>query len=55
VAFVNANPGTKVYIKILDKMVGLGFVTADKQREYTIQLENNTYSNVDAVLCFFDK
>jgi len=32
-AFLNANPGTKMYIKILEKMVALGFVTKEEQRE----------------------
>jgi len=32
-AFLNADPGTKMYIKILDKMVELEFITKEEQQE----------------------
>jgi len=31
VAFLNANPGTKMYIQILDEMLALGFITMEEQ------------------------
>jgi len=54
-AFLNASPGTKMYIKVPEEIVALGFLTKEEQKEYTIQLENNMYGNVDAALHFFDK
>ena len=54
-AFLNANPGTKMYLKIPDEMVELGFVTREEQRQWAILLANNMYGNVDAALRFFEK
>jgi len=53
--FLNAEPGTKMYIKIPNKMVELEFVTQEEQHEYAILLENNMYGNMDAALHFFEK
>jgi len=39
VAFLNANPGGKMYIKILDEMVELGYVMHEEQQLYTILLD----------------
>jgi len=54
-AFLNANPGSKMYIKIPEEITALGFVIKEEQKEYAIQLENNMYGNMDATLHFFDK
>jgi len=55
VAFLNANLGGKMYIKILDEMVELGYVTCEEQQLYAILLDQNMYRNVDAALQFFEK
>ena len=54
-AFLNAKPGSKMYIKIPDEMVELGFVTREEQEEFAILLDQNMYGNVDAALRFFEK
>jgi len=54
-AFLNANPGSKMYIKIPEERMTLGFVIKEEQKEYAIQLENKMYGNVDATLHVFDK
>jgi len=50
VAFLNANPGTKMYLKIPDEMVELEFLTHEEQQQYEILLENNIYRNIDVAL-----
>jgi len=52
-AFLNANPGSKMYNWIPDEMVELGFATQEEQELFAILLDQNMYGNVDAVLCFF--
>jgi len=55
-AFFDANPSTKMYIKILMEMVAeLGFVTREEWQLYAILLATNMYQNVGAALCFIDK
>ncbi len=54
-AFLNVNPGSKMYLKIPDKMVELGFITREEQKQWAILLANNMYGNVDAALRFFEK
>jgi len=54
-AFLNANPGLKIYIWIPDKMVELGFATQEEQELFATLLDQNMYGNVDAALCFFKK
>jgi len=54
-AFLNAEPGTKMYIQIPDEMVELEFITREEQCEYAIWLESNMHGNVDAALHFFKK
>jgi len=49
-AFLNANPGGHMYIKILDEMVKLGFMTKKNQELIAILLDQNIYGNIDAVL-----
>jgi len=55
VAFLNENPGGKMYIKILDEMVELGYVMHEEQQLYAILLNQNMYGNVDVALQFFEK
>ncbi len=55
VAFLNANPGGKMYIKIPDEMVELGYMMCEEQQLYAILLDQNMYGNVDAALQFFEK
>jgi len=47
-AFLNASPGSKMYIQIPDEMVELGFVTWEEQGLFAILLDQNMYSNIDA-------
>jgi len=54
-AFLNAKPGGRMYIKIPDAMVELGFVTKEEQELFAILLGMNMYGNVDAALQFFEK
>jgi len=50
VAFLNANLGGKMYIKIPDEMVELGYMTHEEQQLYAILLDQNMYGNADAAL-----
>jgi len=54
-AFLNAEPSTKMYIKIPDEMVELEFATEEEQQEYAILLKNDMYGNMDVALHFFKK
>jgi len=54
-AFLNANPGLKMYIQIPYEMVELGFITQKEQEQFAILLDQNMYSNIDAALHFFEK
>jgi len=54
-AFLNANPGGGMYIKIPDEMVELGFMTKIDQELFAILLDQNMYGNMDAALQFFEK
>ena len=49
-AFLNAKPGSKMYIQILEEMVQLGFATREEQERNIILLDQNMYRNVDAAL-----
>ncbi len=44
-----------MYIKILNEMVELGFMTKKDQELFAILLHQNMYRNVDAALRFFEK
>ena len=54
-AFLNAKPGGRMYIKIPDAMVELGFVTREEQELFAILLGMNMYGNIDVALRFFEK
>ena len=54
-AFLNANPGSKMYVWIPDEMVELGFATQEKQELFAILLDQNMYGNVNVALCFFEQ
>jgi len=54
-AFLNANPGGHMYIKIPDEMVELGFIPKKDQELFAILLDQNMYRNMNAALRFFEK
>jgi len=54
-AFLNADSGGKMYIKIPFEIVVLGYMIHEEQQLYAILLDQNMYGNIDVVLQFFEK
>ena len=54
-AFLNADPGTKMYIKIPEAMVMVGMVSREEADSSAYLLEKSMYGNVDAALRFYMK
>jgi len=54
-AFLNVDPEGCTYIKTLDEMVDLGFMTKRKQEVFAILLDKTIYGNVDVALKLFEK
>ena len=54
-AFLNAEPGVDVYIKVPEAMIRLGMVTEEEAGRTCYKLLKTMYGNVDAALRFFIK
>ena len=54
-AFLNADPGVKIFIKVPEAMVQLGMMSAEEADGTCYQLLKTMYGNVDAALRFFIK
>ena len=54
-AFLNADPGVDVYIKVPEAMVRLGMITEEEASRSCFKLLKTMYGNVDAALRFFIK
>ena len=54
-AFLNADPGVKIFIKVPDVMMQLGMLTTEEGANTCYRLRKTMYGNVDAALRFFIK
>ena len=54
-AFLNADPGTEMYITVPEAVVALGLLTQDEANKLLYKLNKTMYGNVDAALRYFLK
>ena len=54
-AFLNADPGMRMYIRIPEAMIWVGMMAREEAKRHAYLLTKSMYGNVDAALRFFLK